>query len=136
MKLFKYVALLTFFIVGVANAQQFNFQTTSFSILKKNQKGQWGKWSTPQKAATIVKLDYNKDKIIIYSNEIQYYTIFEYLPKEVTKVDEINSYLCKNIDGFPLKISFIVRKDLKNKTQLYVYNEDYIFCYDIIEIVK
>ena len=136
MKLFIYFTLLAFFIVGVVNAQQFNFQTTSFSIIKKNQKGEWGKWSKPVKANTIVKLDYDKDKIIIYSNVIQHYAIVEYLPKEVSKVDEINSYLCKNIEGFPLKISFIVRKDLKNKTQLYVYNEDYIFCYDIFELVK
>ncbi len=136
MKLFKYIALFTFLTVGIANAQQFQFQTTTLSVLQKNRKGEWGKWSTPEQAKAIVKLDYDKNKIIIYSNIIQYYSIVEYLPKEVTKVDEINSYLCKNIDGYPLKISFIVRKDLKNKTQLYVYNEDYIFCYDIFEIVK
>ncbi|MCO6163573.1 hypothetical protein [Flavobacterium sp. NRK F7] len=136
MKLFKFLAWIAFFALGVANAQQFNFQTTSLSVLQKDKKGNWGKWSTPEKVNIIVKLDYDKNKIIIYSNVIQYYSIVEYLQKEVSKVDEINSYLCKDVDGYPFKISFIVRKDLKNKPQLYVYSEEYIFCYDIFEIVK
>ncbi|VXC29847.1 conserved exported hypothetical protein [Flavobacterium sp. 9AF] len=136
MKLFKIITLLSLFSVGFTFSQQFNFQTTTLTILQKDTKGKWGKWSTPEKVKIIVKLDYDKNKIIIYSNVIQYYSIAEYLPKEVTKVDEINSYLCKDIDGYPFKISFIVRKDLKNKTQMYVYSEDYIFCYDIFEIVK
>ncbi|WP_130733632.1 hypothetical protein [Flavobacterium sp. J27] len=136
MKFFKIIAFITLFSLSYSFGQQFNFQTTSLSVLQKDKKGNWGKWSTPEKVKVIVKLDYDKNKIIIYSNVIQYYSVVEYLQKEITKVDEINSYLCKNIDGYPFKISFIVRKDLKNKTQLYVYGEDYIFCYDIVEIVK
>ena len=132
----KYLLLFVVFAIQYSNAQQFNFQTTTLSVLKKTKSGEWGKWSTPQEEKMIVKLDYDKNKIIIYSSEIQHYSIIEYLPKQVTKVDEINSYLCKSLDGIPVKISFMIRKDNKNKTQVYVYNEDFIFCYDIIEIVQ
>ena len=132
----KYLLLFVVFTIQYSNAQQFNFQTTTLSVLKKTKSGEWGKWSTPKEEKMIVKLDYDKNKIIIYSSEIQHYSIIEYLPKQVTKVDEINSYLCKSLDGIPVKISFMIRKDNKNKTQVYVYNEDFIFCYDIIEIVQ
>ena len=132
----KYLLLFVVFAIQYSNAQQFNFQTTTLSVLKKTKNGEWGKWSTPKEAKMIVKLDYDKNKIIIYSSEIQHYSIVEYLPKQATEVDEINSYLCKSLDGIPVKISFMVRKDKKNKTQVYVYNEDFVFCYDIIEIVQ
>ena len=132
----KYLLLFVVFAIQYSNAQQFNFQTTTLSVLKKTKNGEWGKWSTPKEAKMIVKLDYDKNKIIIYSSEIQHYSIVEYLPKQATKVDEINSYLCKSLDGIPVKISFMVRKDKKNKTQVYVYNEDFVFCYDIFEIVQ
>lgn len=136
MRNFKYILLLLVFALNYTNAQQFSFQTTSLSVLKKVKNGEWGKWSKPKEAKMIVKLDYDKNKIIIYSSEIQHYSIIEYLQKQVSKVDEINSYLCKSLDGFPVKISFIVRKDKKNKTQLYIYNEDFVFCYDIVEIIQ
>ncbi|KIX22534.1 hypothetical protein SY27_01460 [Flavobacterium sp. 316] len=136
MKLLKYIVFVVLFSVNFLNAQQFNFKTTSLSVLQKNRNGDWGKWTTPKPTNIIVKLDYEKNKIVIYSSEIQHYRIVEYLPKETSKTDEINSYLCKNIESIPVKISFIVRKDLKNKTQLYVYNEDFIFCYDIVEMIE
>jgi hypothetical protein len=59
----------------------------------------------------------------------------EYLEKEVTKTDEINSYLCKNQLGTSVKLSFFTRVDLGNKPQLYVYFKDFVFCYDIVEEV-
>ena len=83
----------------------------------------------------MVTLDYEKNKIVIYSREIQHYKIVEYLKKEVTKVDEINAYLCKNQYGEPVKIAFMTRIDQGNKPQLYVYFKDFVFCYDIVEEV-
>lgn len=136
MKLFKYIFLFTFLTISLASAQQYNFQTTKLSILQKNKNREWGKWSKPTDTKIIVKLDLDKNKIIIYSSQIQHYSILEYLEKEVTDVDVINSYLCKSLDGIPVKISFMVRKDQNDKAQVYVYNKDFIFCYDIIELLK
>lgn len=103
-------------------------------MLEKDNKDNWGKWSKPEPTEMFVTLDYNKDKIVIYSREIQHYKIVEYMPKEVTKVDEINSYLCKNQFGDATKISFMTRIDKNNKPQLYVYYKDIIYCYDIVEV--
>ena len=136
MKFFKLFLFLLFITSFSSIAQQFRFKTTALSVLEKDSKNKWGKWSKPQKSEMYVTLDYDKNKIIIYSREIQHYAIVEYLDKEVTKTDEINSYLCKNQLGTPVKISFMTRMDQGNKPQLYVYFKEFVFCYDIIEEVE
>ena len=131
-----YYLLFLFVLTSLTTvAQQFRFKTTSLTVLEKNNKNDWGKWSKPEATELYVTLDYDKNKIVIYSREIQHYSIVEYLDKEVTKTDEINSYLCKNQEGTAVKISFFTRIDLGNKPQLYVYFKDFIFCYDIVEEV-
>lgn len=131
-----YYLLFLFVLTSLTTvAQQFRFKTTSLTVLEKNNKNDWGKWSKPESTELYVTLDYEKNKIVIYSREIQHYSIVEYLDKEVTKTDEINSYLCKNQEGTAVKISFFTRIDLGNKPQLYVYFKDFIFCYDIVEEV-
>lgn len=133
MKLYQYLLFIFLFTICSNYAQQFRFKTTELTVLEKDNKNNWGKWSTPEKTALFVTLDYDKNKIVIYSREIQHYSIVEYLDKEVTKTDEINSYLCKNQLGTPVKISFMTRIDQGNKPQLYVYFKDFVFCYDVVE---
>lgn len=135
MKTIKFLFFFLCIISFAGHAQQFRFKTTALTVLEKDTKGNWGKWSKPEPTALFVTLDYDKNKIVIYSREIQHYTIVEYLDKEVTKTDEINSYLCKNQLGTPVKLSFFTRIDLGNKPQLYVYFKDFVFCYDIVEEV-
>ncbi len=135
MKSIKYLLFFLFICTFTSHAQQFRFKTTALTVLEKDTKGDWGKWSKPETTALYVTLDYDKNKIVIYSREIQHYTIVEYLDKEVTKTDEINSYLCKNQEGTAVKVSFFTRVDLDNKPQLYVYFKDFVFCYDIVEEV-
>ena len=135
MRFLKHLLFLLFLTSFSSYAQQFRFKTTSLTVLEKDKKNVWGKWSKPQKTAMMVTLDYEKNKIVIYSREIQHYKIVEYLDKEVTKVDEINAYLCKNQYGESVKIAFMTRIDQGNKPQLYVYFKDFVFCYDIVEEV-
>ena len=133
MKLFKYILILFFLFGATTYAQQFRFKTTSVSVLQQGAKGKSAKWSKPTPTELIISLDYDKDKIVIYSSEIQHYKILEYLPKEVTKVDEINSFICRNHEGIVVKIAIILRLDVK-KAQLYVYHKDFTFAYDILEM--
>ena len=135
MKSLKYLLFFLFLFSFSSHAQQFRFKTTSLTVLEKDNKGKWGKWSKPEATELFVTLDYDKNKIVIYSREIQHYTIVEYLEKEVTKPAEINSSLCKYQVGTAAKISFFTRIDLGNKTQLYVYFKDFVFCYDVVEEV-
>ena len=135
MKSLKYLLFFLFLFSFASHAQQFRFKTTALSVLEKDNKGNWGKWSKPEATELFVTLDYDKNKIVIYSREIQHYTIVEYLEKEVTKSDEINSYLCKNQEGTAVKISFFTSLHPPNKPQLYVYFKDFVFCYDVVEEV-
>ncbi len=134
MRILRYFVFLFLIASASAFAQQFKFKTTSLTVLERGGKfNDWGKWSEPLETQLFVTLDFDKNRIVVYSREIQHYKIIESLPKEVTEVDEINSFLCKNQFGEQAKLSFIVRKNEKNKTQLYIYFTDIIFCYDIIE---
>jgi len=133
MKIIKYILILFFLFGATTYAQQFRFKTTSVSVLQQGGKGKSAKWSKPTPTEIIISLDYDKDKIVIYSSEIQHYKILEYLPKEVSKVDEINSFICRNHEGIAVKIAIILRLDVK-KAQLYVYHKDFTFAYDILEM--
>lgn len=137
MKFFRLLIALFLFSSATFYAQQFKFKTTSLTVLERGGRfNEWGKWSEPLETQLFISLDFDKEKIVVYSREIQHYRILEILPKEITEVDEINSYLCKNQFGEAAKISFIVRKDQKNKTQLYIYFTDIVFCYDIEEVTE
>jgi hypothetical protein len=133
MKLYNYIVIL-FFVFGVtSHAQKFTFKATNVSVLEQATKGKSAKWSKPTPTELIISLDYDKEKIVIYSSEIQHYKILEYLPKKVTKVDEINSFICRNHEGVTVKIAIILRLDVK-KAQLYVYHKNFTFAYDILEM--
>lgn len=137
MKFFRLLIALFLLSSATFYAQQFKFKTTSLTVLERGGRfNEWGKWSEPLETQLFISLDFDKEKIVVYSREIQHYRILEILPKEITEVDEINSYLCKNQFGEAAKISFIVRKDQKNKTQLYIYFTDIVFCYDIEEVTE
>ncbi|MDK2770837.1 MAG: hypothetical protein KYX68_01215 [Flavobacterium sp.] len=137
MKFFRLLIALFMLSSATFYAQQFKFKTTSLTVLERGgRNNEWGKWSEPLDTQLYIALDFDKSKIIVYSREIQHYRILENLPKEVTNVDEINSYLCKNQFGEAAKVSFLVRKDQSNKTQMYIYFTDIVFCYDITEVTE
>lgn len=137
MRILRYFVFLFLIASASVFAQQFKFKTTSLTVLERGGRmNEWGKWSEPEPTQLFISLDFDKDKIVVYSRDIQHYRIIEALPKQVTKDDEINSYLCKNQFGEKAKLSFIVRKNEKNRTQLYIYFTDIIFCYDIEEVTN
>lgn len=137
MKFLKYVLVLFCLTSFGIQAQSFKFKTTSLTVLEREgRKNEWGKWSEPLETQLFITLDYDKEKIVVYSREIQHYRILENPTKEVTETDEINSYICKNQFGEACKISFMVRKNENNKTQVYIYFKDIVFCYDIVEVTE
>ena len=46
-------------------SQNYKFKTSGFSVLEKNEKGKWGKWSDLGLVNILVSLDTNKDRIVI-----------------------------------------------------------------------
>lgn len=130
----KCVFVLFFMLIGLqqSNAQVYKFLTTGFSVMEKDDKGNWGKWSNLQEASIVVKLDTNKNRIIIYSQEIQVYEIVNYEETEENDTDIIHPFTCTDADGLPFTISIITRKNQGNRKQLYVNQKDVIIVYNIV----
>ncbi len=127
-------ATILFFASFVSNveAQSYKFLTTGFSVLEKNEKGGWGKWSDVQEASITVTLDTKKDRIVVYSQELQLYKIVEYQKEQETEDDLIYPFVCAGEDGEPVTISIITRKKQNNRKQLYITHRDVILVYNII----
>jgi len=130
----KIFIIILFFAAGsqVSYGQVYKFQTTGFSVLEKNEKGKWGKWSDLQLANIIISLDTNKNRIIVYSQEIQLYRIVKYEEKQENDTDLIYPFVCEDDDGEKFTISIITRKKQNNRKQLYINQKNVIIVYNIV----
>ena len=126
-----FFAMTLFFVSQTLQSQTYKFITTGFSVLEKDKKGSWGKWSDIEKAAIMINLDTNKNRIIVYSQEIQLYTIISYAEKEENENDLIYSFTCEDTDKLPFTISIITRKKQNNRKQLYINQKNVIVVYNI-----
>ncbi|HEX9981172.1 MAG TPA: hypothetical protein VGB50_11470 [Flavobacterium sp.] len=137
MKIFKLLLVVFFLSFGYvqAEAQVYKFQTTGFSVLEKNEKGKWGKWSDLQKTSIVISLDTNKNRIVVYSQEIQLYRIVKYEPKEENESDIIYPFLCEDEDGQSFTITIITRKKQDNRKQMYINQKDFIIVYNIVNFI-
>jgi hypothetical protein len=133
----KKIIIVLFLILGIQQtySQEYKFQTTGFSVLERDSKGNWGKWSDLQKASLVISLDTNKNRIIIYSQEIQLYEILNYEAKQENENDETYSFSCRDDDGVPFVISIITRKNQGNRKQLYINQKNVIIVYNIVNFI-
>ena len=134
MEKFKLIVLLLFLIIGVQkmNAQVYKFVATGFSVLEKEEKGNWGKWSDYETTNIVIALDLDKKRIVVYSKEIQFYNINKFDKKIENDDDLIFPFSCNDIDNEPFTISFITRKKQDNRKQLYINQKDVILVYNIV----
>ncbi|MFC6876484.1 hypothetical protein ACFQZF_08015 [Flavobacterium myungsuense] len=133
MKSIKKIILFLFLTTFIQQSycQVYKFQTTGFSVLEKNEKGNWGKWSDLQDASIVITLDTTKNRIVVYSQEIQLYEIMNYEKVQENENDEIYTFQCRNDDGEPFVISIIKRKNQENRKQLYINQKNVIVVYNI-----
>lgn len=113
-------------------AQQYKFLATGFSVMEKKPDGEWGKWSDLQPAKITVVLDTSKDRIIIYSQEIQVYAILNYEKEIETEDDLVYPFSCTDDDGMPFTVSIITRKKQGNRKQMYINQKNVTIVYNII----
>lgn len=134
---FKKIILGVFLFFGLQqiHSQSYKFLTTGFSVLEKNDKGNWGKWTDLKDVAIVISLDTKKNRIVVYSQEIQLYDIINYETKEESDKDIIYPFTCKNDDGVPFTISIITRKNQENRKQLYINQKDVILMYNVVNFI-
>jgi len=130
--------LLVFFVgfgIQQSQAQTYKFMTTGLSVMERNPNGNWGKWSDLQPASVIITLDTNKNRIVVYSQEIQLYDIISYEETEENEDDLIYTFSCADENGMPFTIAIITRKKQDNRKQLYINQKDVIVVYNIVNYI-
>lgn len=129
----KIIIVLAFLGLGLHQSygQTYKFSTSGLSVLEKDQRGNWGKWSDLNLVNILVKLDTDKSRIIVYSEAIQVFEIIDYIPLEESETDGVYSFTCKDNNGEDCTISIITRKKQDNRKQLYINYEDRIILYNI-----
>jgi hypothetical protein len=134
MKKIKLFAVFLFLVIGIQkmNSQVYKYVATGFSVLEKDEKDNWGKWSDYQSTNITIALDLDKRRIVVYSKEIQYYNIDSFEKQIENDEDLIFPFSCKDIDGEPFTISFITRKKQDYRKQLYINQKDVILVYNIV----
>lgn len=127
-----YISLF-FLLLGMQQSysQVYRFKTSGFSVLEKNERGKWGKWSDLILVNILVTLDTNKNRFLIYSQNIQLYEILSYQPESESESDLVYSFVCKDNDGVDCTLSIITRKKQENRKQLYITYSDHVIVYNI-----
>jgi hypothetical protein len=128
--------ILFFLALGLQQTygQSYQFKTSGFSVLEKNERGKWGEWSNLDLVNLSVILDTNKHRIVVYSQEIQLFSILNYIEREENDTDITYSFLCKDNDGNECKLSIITRKKQDYRKQLYINYDDRIIVYNIFSV--
>lgn len=129
----KSFIVLVFLLTGLheSYSQTYNFTTSGFSVLEKNEKGKWGNWTDLELVNIIVKLDTNKNRVLIYSEAIQVFEIIDYLPFEEGETDDKHTFICVDNLGEQCTLSILVRKKQDNRKQLYINYDNRIIVYNI-----
>lgn len=132
-KCFYFYLCFLFFTMGLQQSysQVYRFKTSGFSVLEKNEKGKWGKWSDLGLVNITVTLDTDKNRIVVYSQNIQLYNIVVYQPESESESDLVYSFTCKDNDGVDCTLSIITRKKQENRKQLYITYPDHVIVYNI-----
>jgi hypothetical protein len=130
-----YIGLL-FLGIGIQQSysQTYKFRTSGFSVLEKNEKGKWGKWSDLSLVNIMVSLDTDKNRFVVYSRNIQLYNILVYQPESESENDLVYSFTCKDNDGVDCTVSIITRKKQENRKQLYITYSDHVIVYNIFSM--
>ena len=133
MKSLRFLVLLVVVCFGFqkTSAQVYRFKTSSLSVMDKNEKGAWNKWSDFKKAEILITLDGKKDRIIVNSKELQLYKIDSYLEKVSTDADDTVGFKCTDNDGAKCIILIVTRKKENNRMQFYINYTDLKMVYNI-----
>jgi hypothetical protein len=129
----KIILVLFFLMMGLqkSHSQTYKFITSGLSVMEKDQKGKWGKWSDLNLVTILVSLDTDKSRIIVNSEIIQLFEIIEYQPLEESETDSIYTFTCKDNNGDDCTLSIITRKNQDNRKQLYINYDNRIIVYNI-----
>lgn len=131
MKFLKKISLVFLLLIGLnASAQTYRFETSGVSMSIKDSKGKWSPYSNFKDAKIVVTLDTNKDRIVVYSEVIQLYTILGYNDPKTNEEGSVDTFQCANIDGEKCVLAIRSIKGSEVK-QLYIYEDSRVLIYNM-----
>jgi hypothetical protein len=135
MKLIKIVVVLVVLalVSHTASAQVYRFKASSYSILEKDAKGNWGKWKPFVESTVVITLDGNKDRVVVGSKEVQLFKIISYGEKISTQYDDTITLECEDLGGGACTIAIVTRKNQGNRKQFYINYADVKIVYNIYD---
>lgn len=126
--------IIALFLIGLNQktiAQKYDYRAISLSVMDRDEKGNWSKWSDFKKSDIIITLDANKDRFIVYSRDIQFYKITAYMQKVTTENDETLGFQCEDIEGAKCMLMLVTRKKENNRKQFYINYPDLKMVYNL-----
>jgi hypothetical protein len=113
-------------------AQVSKLRSTGLSIRYEKENGQWTDWDDLTEASVLITLDFDNERITIYSKEKQVYDIAKYEGlTEDEDGDDILSLFCIDKDGKTCRINYVVLHSRNEQKQLYIYYGDYNILYNV-----
>ncbi len=132
MKLFQLLVFCLFLnFTNTISAQVYRFKSSALSIMEKDNKGKWGKWSNFKKAELIITLDTKKNRIVVNSQDMQLYNIVSYGKETENEFDRTVPFECVDNEGGPCSIIIVTRKNQGNRMQFYINYSDLKMVYNI-----
>ena len=135
MKFLTSILFATFlFCTTLTNAQsKVDYTSTgvTMSVLQNN--GKWSEYPKFKKTEVPVKIDFEKNRIVVYSEVEQLYRIAEYYPEKETKDEFINFFKCLSNDGEVTEITLKTAKK-ENASQIYIKDKSRVLIYNLKRI--
>ena len=115
-------------------SQVYKYKATSFSIMERDQKGNWGEWSEFDVSTSIITIDGKKDRVVVASQEIQLYKIMNYGDKVANKTEDVIALNCIDNDGGDVTILVVTKKNEQERMQFYINYKDIKIVYNVYKI--
>jgi hypothetical protein len=115
--------------------QVYKLKATNFTS-KINVEGRgWNDWADWEDSDVLITMDMDKDRITIYSKEVQKYDIAEYEGKETDDDgDDIWSFFCINEDGVKCRVRLAKLNSQNGRNQVYVDFSDLMIVYNVFTL--
>jgi len=114
-------------------AQISKFQTESMCYKEKSDEGTWTSWSDWMAFDLKIHIDFDNDRVYVFSDDKRTFKISEYLPEEIDgDGDSVYEFICVDADGVSCRIRLMILKTNDNKIQFYIDYFNYMFAYNVI----
>jgi hypothetical protein len=126
-----YLIILFILVYGASIAQVLKFRSYSSSIKTKGSYG-WTKWSEPKDNNILIVFDLDKERVSIFSKEVQEYDIYKTFERETDKDgDYIYEYACVDASGLKCHIRWVKLNSQNGRIQVYVDFADVMLLYNV-----